>query len=291
MPPLNPLHVFAVAATLGSLTRAAKALGVSQSAVSRQVSVLEGHLGTRLVTRERHGIALTPAGRTLHRELAPAFERIAAAAQEARRSARAAPLRLRAYSTFTLKWLLPRMHRFEATHPGVGVRLSHAVSPVDFGREEVDLAIQFGDGRWPGLEAHRIMPDVLQPVCGPRLLGGPAPPLRGPDDLRHHRLLVSHYRRDDWRDWFDWIGRPDLRREGMEFASSVLTYEAASQGLGVAVGQMRLLVDDVEAGVLVPLFGLPFERPLGHYLVWPAAKPPDRRGRAFAQWLKAELAA
>lgn len=294
VPPFNPLHAFAVAARLGNLTRAAEALGVSQSAVSRQVAVLEAYLGTPLFRRERHGIALTPEGEALRREVSPAFEAIAAATERLRKDARERPLRLRVYSTFAAKWLLPRLHRFEAAHPGIGVRLSHIVAPVDFRRDPVDLAIQLGDGQWPGLEARRLMPDILQPVCAPRLLEAglleAGPPLRAPEDLRRHRLLVSRYRRDDWRDWLAGIGRPDLLREGLEFTSSILTYQAAAEGLGVAVGQMRLLEPDLASGALVALFGRPVERSIAYHLVWPKDVPLDRRGRAFLAWVAGEAA-
>jgi LysR family glycine cleavage system transcriptional activator len=287
MPPLNPLHVFAVAARLGSFTRAAEELGVSQSAVSRQVAVLEGYLGTRLFQRERHGTALTAEGLALQGDVGPAFERIVAAVMRLRQEAQETPLRLRVYATFAAKWLLPRLHRFEAANPGIRVSLSNTVAPVDFRRDAVDLAIQLGDGHWAGLEAQLLIPDILQPVCSPRLLEV-GPPLRTPEDLRHHRLLLSRYRRDDWRDWLSGIGRPDLLQEGMEFTSSVLTYQAAMEGLGVAIGQMGLMDHDIEAGQLVPLFGLPVRRPKAHFIVWPADRPPGRNARAFLSWILAE---
>ncbi|WP_043837896.1 LysR substrate-binding domain-containing protein [Muricoccus aerilatus] len=287
VPPLNPLHVFAVAARLGNLTRAAEALGVSQSAVSRQVAVLEGYIGALLFRRERHGIALTSEGEALQREVGPAFERIVAATERLRKGSRTKPLRLRVYSTFAAKWLLPRLHRFEAAHPGIGVQLSHIVAPVDFRRDPVDLAIQLGDGRWPDLEARRLMPDVLQPVCSPRLLKT-GPPLRVPDDLRRHRMLVSRYRRDDWKDWLEGIGRPDLLQDGLEFTSSVLTFQAAMEGLGVAIGQMRLMEPDLTSGSLVAVLGMPVERSIAYHVVWPKGVPLDHRGRAFLSWLIGE---
>lgn len=287
VPPLNPLHVFAVAARTGNLTRASEVLGVSQSAVSRQVAVLEGYIGTLLFRRERHGITLTPQGEALQREIAPAFERILSATERIRKGTRATPLHLRVYSTFAVKWLLPRLHRFEAAHPGIGVRLSHIVAPVDFRREPVDMAIQLGDGRWSGLQARRLMPDILQPVCSPRLLESD-PPLRVPDDLRRHRLLVSRYRRDDWKDWLEGIGRPDLLRDGLEFTSSVLTYQATAEGLGVAIGQMRLMEQDLASGTLLPLFDTPIERSIAYYVVWSKDLPLDQRGRAFLSWVTDE---
>ncbi len=285
-PPFNPLHAFAVAARTLSFTRAGAALGVSQSAVSRQVAVLEGWLGVRLFHRERHGIALTAEGEALRDAALPAFDALLAATAALRRSARETPLRLRVYPTFAAKWLIPRLPRFEAAHPGIALRLSSSARPVEFRREAVDLAVQLGRGPWPGLEARRLLPDILQPVCAPSL----AAALRGPDDLRRMRLLSSRYRRDDWRDWLAGIGRPGLWREGVEFPSSVLTFGAAEQGLGVAIGQMPLMEGDLRDGRLVAMFG-PVERPGGYHLVWPADRPLDRRGRAFLAWITEEAKA
>lgn len=284
-PPFNPLHAFAVAARTLSFTRAGEALGVSQSAVSRQVAVLEGWLGTRLFRRERHGIALTPEGEALRDAAVPAFDALLAATAALRRTAREAPLRLRVYPTFAAKWLIPRLPRFEAAHPGIALRLSSSARPVEFRREALDMAVQLGRGPWPGMEARRLLPDILQPVCAPAL----AARLRSPDDLRGQRLLASRYRRDDWRDWLRGIGREELWREGVEFPSSVLTFGAAEQGLGVAIGQLPLMAEDLREGRLVPLFA-PVERPGGHHLVWPADRPLDRRGRAFLAWISAEAA-
>ncbi len=290
IPPLNPLHVFEVAARLGSFAEAAEELGVTQSAVSRQVAVLEGYLGQPLFIRGRRGVTLTPAGEGYRQAVAPAFQAIAQATQRLRQAKEEAPLRLRVYATFAAKWLLHRLPGFQAAHPEVQVKLSHTVAPVDFrGRDrEVDLAIQFGRGAWPGLHRRLLLPDVIQPVCAPNLLQGKLP-LRQPTDLARHRLLISRYRRDDWRDWLVAIGLPDLPRNGMEFTSSVLTYQAAEAGLGVAMGQIHLLGPEIAAGSLVPLFERPLERPLGHYVVWPMDRPPSRNARAFLAWLLQQI--
>jgi LysR family glycine cleavage system transcriptional activator len=289
IPPLNPLHVFDTVSRLGSFTAAAAALGVTQSAVSRQIGVLEGYLGTSLFQRTQQGVTLTPAGERYRAEIEPAFARIAAATAALRQPDIAAPVRLRVYATFAVKWLLPRLSRFHALHPGIEVQLSTTAAPVDFARDAVDLAVQFGSGDWPGLEHQRLLPDLLQPVCSPALLAAAGGRLEL-DDLRRHRLLHSHYRRHDWREWLDLVGRLDLLQSGPEFPSSVLTLQAAAEGLGIAIGQITLLADDLHAGRLIPLFGRPFERPLGHYLVWPAARPPGGNGRALAKWLAAEAA-
>jgi LysR family glycine cleavage system transcriptional activator len=288
IPPLNPLHAFEASARLGSFTNAAKELGVTQSAVSRQISVMEGYARQRLFRRDRHGITLTPAGDTYLRDIAPAFARIAAATERLLQAGTAEPLRLRCYSTFAVKWLIPRLPRFREDHPGIEVRLTTGVAPVDFTREEVDLAIPFGDGNWPGLHSQLLLPDVIQPVCSPRLLRG-RKALRTLDDLRQHPMLHARYRRDDWKDWLTAVGRPDLLVPGMEFPSSLLTYQAATEGLGVAMGQVRLLAHDFKAGALVALFDALIERPMGHFAVWP--RSPDRKVRAFLDWLAREIRA
>lgn len=289
IPPLNPLHVFDTVSRLGSFTAAAVALGVTQSAVSRQIAVLEGFLDVRLFQRDQQGVTLTSMGEVYRAEIEPAFARIAAATEALRESDRHAPLRLRVYATFAVKWLLARLQHFHARHPQIEVQLSTTAAPVDFAREPIDMAVQFGGGVWAGLSSQLLMRDVIQPVCSPRLLEAAGGRLTL-DDLRHQRLLHSHYRRTDWPDWLAAAGRPDLLQPGSEFPSSVLTLQAATDGLGIAMGQMSLLENDLGTGRLVRLFDLPLTRPMGHYLVWPAATPPGRRGRAFAAWLADEVA-
>ncbi len=290
-PPLNSLRVFDCVARLDSFTAAAAELGVTQSAVSRQVAVLEGYLGRTMFRREPGGVALTAAGFEYSREIGPALRRIATATQALRPATGTATgtIRLRLYATFAVKWLLGRLQKFHDRYPGIELEISTTAAPVDFARDPVDMAVQFGDGTWPGQRCALLLPDIIQPVCSPKLL----PPLlpSGEADvgmLRDHRLLHSHYRRTDWRDWLAHAGRSDLLREGSVFPSSVLTLQAAAEGLGIAIGQTALLADDLREGRLVTPFGRPLERNLGHYLVWPASTRPDRRQQALLAWFKEE---
>lgn len=286
LPPLNALRVFVAVGRLGSFTAAAATLGVTQSAVSRQIALLEGFIGQRLFVRAATGTAMTEAGRRFWTETAPALDRIQQATAAARVSSDREPVRLRVYATFAVKWLLQRLPRFEALHPEIEIQLSTTAAPVDFDRDGVDLAIQFGTGRWPGLESHLLMPDIIQPVCSPRLATGATDV---PTMLGRHRLLHSHYRRRDWADWLTAAGYPALLQPGTEFPSSVLTLQAAIDGLGIAIGQLTLLTEDLGTGRLVPLFDLPVRRPLGHFVVWPEARPPGAKGRAFAAWVRQDV--
>lgn len=287
LPPLNPLRVFDVAARHANFTRAAEEMNVTQAAVSRQISLLEHFLGARLFQRERAGVQLTPAGARFHQEIAPAFALIASAAARLMAGEKAEPLKLRVYTTFAAKWLIPRLPSFRTAYPHIQIKISNAVAPVDFEHEQLDLAIQFGNGRWAGTESEVLFGDTLQPVCSPVLARKAK--LRGLDDLKRIQLLHSHYRRSDWPDWLAAVGRPDLMQSGMTFPSSVLTYEAAAKGVGVAMGQLVLLDDDLSTGALVSLFDRPVSRDFAHYAVWPKGRRQPRKVRDFLLWLRREL--
>jgi LysR family glycine cleavage system transcriptional activator len=287
LPPLNPLRVFEVAARLESFTAAADELGVTQSAVSRQIATLEGALGAKLFSRQRHGVLLTKEGRAYRDGISPAFAMISAASA-ALTHPRAEQLRLRIYTTFAAKWLIKRLPKFQKAHPEINVQLSASAAKINFARDNIDLAIQFGRGEWRNLEKKLLISDVIQPVCSPRLLRA-HPELRTIDGLRSQQLLHSHYRMQDWDDWLKSAGRPDLLSEGTIFPSSMLAYEAAAEGLGVAIGQLFLLKDDIAAGTLVPLFGRPLARDFGYYALWQKSAARGRSINAFLKWLTQNL--
>ncbi len=210
IPPLNPLRVFEVVARLGSFTKAAEELHVSQSAVSRQVSLIEDYLDVKLFNREQRGISLTEAGRLYHQKIGPAFASIAAATQDLLMTSRGGPIKVRAYTTFAAKWLMRRLPAFQSANPEIDVRLSTDVTPADFSTDDIDLAIQFGDGSWPDAHCDHLFDDYITPVCSPALLSRPGASLETLDDLKHHRLLHSHYRKGDWSYWLNAVNRPDL---------------------------------------------------------------------------------
>jgi LysR family glycine cleavage system transcriptional activator len=290
IPPLNPLRVFEAAARLGSFTRAAEELHVSQSAVSRQVSILEDYLNVKLFKRELRGIALTEAGQAYQKEIGPAFARIAIATQDLLADSRGGPINLRAYTTFAAKWLLQRLPKFEAAYPDIQVHLSTIVTPVEFEKENVDVAIQFGDGNWAGVSCERLFDDEITPVCSPRLLE--AMPLNRIEDLKQHRLLHSRYRKSDWPDWLSAVGHPELagHTDTMQFASSIVTYQAAMDGLGVAIGQVPLLEQDLQSGRLVRPFTQVVHRPFAYYLLLPRRDSIPAKVGKFRIWLLQETA-
>lgn len=284
LPPLNPLHVFEVAARLGSFSRAAEELNVTQSAVSRQVATLEGALGVRLFERDRRGALLTQVGKAYWTEIAPAFATISNATSKLIEIRKVEPLHLQVYTTFAAKWLVHRLPEFQARYGGINVRIHNSVQPVDFARDKIDVAIQLGDGNWPKMNSIKLFADVIQPICSPSLLAGRGPLV--PEDLATHSILFSRYRRRDWTDWLTLSGRSDLKLGPMiEFPSSVLTYEAAAKGTGIAMGQIGILDYEIKNGLLVPLFDAPVERDLAYYVVWQGDEEPPRKVRAFLKWI------
>lgn len=286
IPPLNPLHVFdAVARTL-NLTAAARELHVTQSAVSRQIGSLETYLGVELFRRERHGVALTRMGQAYADQVLPAFDAIASATDRLTQATGHGSLRVRTYTTFAAKWLIPRLPAFRQAHPDIEVRIVTAVPDVDFDRDGVDLAIQFGAGHWPRATADLLFNDEIEPVCTPAYLQR-----HGGGDQHHGLLagplLVSQFRRSDWDDWLAAQGLADRAAgsERMVFSSSVLTWQAALDGLGMAIGQRTLLALELQSGQLLRPFARPVRRDCGHYLVRPAVQRPSRKLSAFRDWI------
>jgi LysR family glycine cleavage system transcriptional activator len=287
LPPLNALRVFDAVSRLGSLTRAAEALSITQSAVSRQIAVLEDYLGRPLFERERYGVRLSVAGAAYALEIAPALASIEAASRRMLETMQVRPLHLRCYNVVAVKWLIPRLPRFQRLHPRIEVRVSQGPGLTDFEGEGLDLAIQFGDGRWPRLNRRPLIPDMIQPVCSPQLLRE-HPALRSVGGLRQVRILHTGLRPDDWPSWLAAFGDRDLPVNSMEFPSLLMTYQAAAEGMGVAMGQLALLEQDLARGTLVKLFDTHLRRPLAYHIVWPKGRRRSARLQAFVDWLLSE---
>jgi LysR family glycine cleavage system transcriptional activator len=291
IPPLNPLKVFETVARTENLTGAAHELHVTQSAVSRQISVLEAYLGVELLRRQRHGVSLTKVGRAYAEQIVPAFAMIANATGELLKDSSQDALRLLTYTTFAAKWLIPRLPDFHAKHPGIEVRLSTAVPDVDFDRDEVDMAIQFGDGQWPNTQSDRLFTDQTEPVCSPAFLAMYAPESQHPESLLRQRLLLSRYRRNDWSDWLEvnQLTSMSVDSKRMSFGSSILALQAAVDGLGIVIGQTRLLASDFETGRLLRPFAGTRWKPLrsdrAYYLLRPLHQRESNKTWAFREWL------
>jgi LysR family transcriptional regulator, glycine cleavage system transcriptional activator len=180
----------------------------------------------RTLTLTRDAADYLPAIRTAFEDLRRATERL-------QRPEREALLTVSTTTSLAVKWLVTRIASFQDAHPGIEVRLTTSSRPVDFQRDEVDMAVRYGRGNWPGLRAQWLMPEDVFPVCSPALINGPKL-LRRPEDLVHHTLLHTTVGREDWQLWLTAAGLPvsfALRR-GLSFDQSVLALQAAIDGLG-----------------------------------------------------------
>src|SRR5262245_55138352 len=202
LPPLNAIRAFEAAARHMSITLAADELHVTPGAVSRQIKALEDVLSLRLFERGHREITLTRQGAEYHRAVTRALDALREATRRLKRGRQRKQLKIRAYTTFAMRWLIPRLSGFHAAHPGIEVLLKASLEPVDFRKEDIDGAIRLGDGQWPGVRTHRLVANILAPVASPRLLKA-GPRLKRPADLAHHTLLHSIARPDDWASWLE----------------------------------------------------------------------------------------
>ncbi|VVN98907.1 transcriptional regulator GcvA [Pseudomonas fluorescens] len=288
-PPLNALRVFESVARLKSFSKAAEELHVSQSAVSRQISLLEGYLEVQFFHRDRTGIRLTELGQQYFEGIQPAFERIADATRNLTAHLEDEPLRIRVYSTFAARWLMHRLPRLNKAHPNLRIRITTAIAPVDFTSERVDAAIQLGDGEWEGLRSDFLFADELRPVCRPKLVSG-MPTSRTPEQVFKHRLIHSYYRKQDWSDWFASAGiEYSMEQDPFMLPSSLLAYQAAHDGLGIAIAQTRMVEQELRSGTLIYFCEHTFTRGLGYYLVSQPNSPRECKIACFRDWLMEEI--
>ncbi|MBR0929061.1 transcriptional regulator GcvA [Bradyrhizobium diazoefficiens] len=287
LPSLNGLRAFEAAARHLSFTLAAAELNVTQTAISHQIRRLEEELGIRLFIRQNRALALTPEARDYLPGVRAAFNDLRLATDRLLRKDDDKVLTVSTLASLAAKWLLPRLTDFQEQHPGIDVRITTSTSLVDFQRDNVDAAIRYGRGQWPGLRADWLMADELFPVCSPSLLRGDKP-LRRPEDLRDHPLLhTSNANSDDWRLWLTAAGLPaDIAKHpGITFDMIFMTIQAAIDGIGVAMGRTSYVRDDIAKGRLVVPFKIALPTDAGFYLVAPEGRREAPKLTAFRQWL------
>jgi LysR family glycine cleavage system transcriptional activator len=289
LPSLNGLRAFEAAARHLSFTLAAGELNVTQTAISHQIRRLEQELGLRLFVRQNRALALTPEAKDYLPGIRAAFNDLRLATDRLLRKDNEHVLTVSTLASLAAKWLLPRISSFQETHPGIDVRITTSTSLVDFRSGDVDAAIRYGRGHWPGLRADWLMADEMFPVCSPALLSG-SRPLKCPQDLVHHTLLHSSGANDDdWRLWLTAAALPtDISKQpGITFDLILMTVQAAIDGIGVAMGRTSYVQADIAKGRLVVPFKIALPVEAGFYLVSPEARPDPPKLAAFRQWLGA----
>lgn len=284
LPPLNPLKVFEAVARANSITNASKELFVTQAAVSRQVYVLEDYLQVQLFIHRRGKITLTDQGREYFEAISPSLKKISQATDDLLKNREPNAVRIVTYQTFALHWLIPRLPSFRKLHPDVELHISTQVEPVGKDDANTDVFIQFGDKSWPGYTATKLLPDQITPVCSPAFkarndIG------KDPKELADLPLLFSNYRRSDWVDWLNNVGLEEIETDNaIFFRSTGLAFRAAEEGLGVAMGQLPLIADDLKSRKLVALYDTPLKRAYGYYLLRAKSVKLHPAAKSFITW-------
>lgn len=283
-PPLHALQGFVAAARLRNLSRAAETLHLTVSALSHQIKGLEERLDQRLFERSARGISLTPDGQRLFDRIAPALDTIEYALRPYG-AKRDQVLTISLLASFASSWLVPRLGGFLAQHPQIEINLHSSTALVDFERErEVDAALRFGRGHWPGTHAVHLIDDWVTPTASPALIERFGRPTL--ETLPDFPLLGDPGGR--WSDWFARFGGKPPKRYRATFTDSETLHRAAAEGMGVALGRLTLTQPMVAAGLLVTLFEECLPADYSHYLVYPPRSENHAGLAAFREWLMHE---
>jgi len=291
LPPMSALNSFDAAATHGSFSRAGVEVGLTQSAVSRQIALLEDWLQTPLFDRVGRRVQLNEAGQAYAEEIRPALDRIRRATRRVAARRAQGALRIATLPSFGMRWLAPRLPGLSALHPDLVVDFASRSDPFDFAQEEFDAAIHYGlPEEWPGVAQDYLFREQMVPVCAPDWLA--ANGLRSPADLLGKPLLSQSSRRDAWARWFAAAGvEAGPLPPGPAFEHFLMLAQAVVAGAGVALIPSFLIRPELEAGSLL----IPFDRPLSseqaYYLVYPTGLGGHPGLARFRAWMLASAGA
>lgn len=290
LPPLNALRAFEAAARLSSVSQAAEQLNVTHGAVSRQLKVLEEHLGVSLFVKQGRGLKLTEAGVRLRDASSEAFDRLRNVCTELTQSHIDAPFVLGCSGSLLARWFIPRLGRLNADLPDLRLHLSAGEGDLDPRKPGLDALLVFAEPPWPAdMQVYELGSERIGPVLSPRLgryqqlCHAPASALLG------EPLLHTTSRPQAWPSWAQQHALDaKALNYGQGFEHLYYLLEAAMAGLGVAIAPEPLVAEDLKAGRLVAPWG--FKQTPAQLALWLPKRAADGRARQLAQWLKAELA-
>lgn len=290
LPPLNALRAFEATARLNSVSQAAEQLNVTHGAVSRQIKVLEEHLGVSLFVKEGRGLRLTDAGVRLRDASSEAFDRVRNVCNELTQSHIDAPFVLGCSGSLLARWFIPRLGRLNADLPDLRLHLSAGEGDLDPRKPGLDALLVFAEPPWPAdMQVYELGCERIGPVLSPRfaryeqLRNAPA------SALLDEALLHTTSRPQAWPSWAQQHALDATAlKYGQGFEHLYYLLEAAVAGLGVAIAPQPLVTEDLKAGRLVAPWG--FVQTPAQLALWLPKRAADGRARQLAQWLKAELA-
>ena len=287
LPKLLGLQAFEATARLGSVSRAASELCLTQGAVSRQIQALESQVGVPLFARSRKRLLLTEAGAGYLHDVRDGLAALGDATEALiTRQGRGGTLRLATLPTFGAKWLVPRLPRFCATHPHITLDLITRLAPFDFSIEQLDGAIHFGGREWAGAITEHLTNEAMTVVATPRLAAN----CREPADVLQLPLLQITSRAFSWRAWMASSNLPNtVITPYLQVETFAMGIEAVLAGLCVGILPTFFVAPELAAGALVTI-GPPVTSESAYYFVYPERKRDYYPLREFAHWLAQEIA-
>ena len=293
LPAPGALIMFEAVARRLSFTAAARELGVSQAATSRQVRILEDHLGLRLFRRDGRQIRLTEAGEELFQAVAMGLGHIAGAVDALRARRRGNDLTVATSIAFSAFWLMPRLAAFHAAHSELELRLQTSDSQADWLADNVDVAVAYGLGAQPGFEAEPLFGDRIFPVAAPDYFGARSAP-RSAEALLAETLLQHDTENPSWITWPGWFVQAGVEAgrslRGPHFNNYVLMIQAAQDGQGVGLGWQRLVEPLLRAGNLQRVGDVAVAADGGYAVFYPERRRRDPKVEAFRAWIKRQAA-
>ena len=287
--PIGPLRAFDVAARHLNLSAAAQEMNVTHAAVSRQVKQLEERLGVKLFERLPRGLKLTAHGALLAEGTRQAFDRLASAVEDVSIPAVRRKLTISTFASFAARWLMPRIGGFSELFPDADLQVITDARLVDFAREDVDIGIRFGSGKYPGLHVIPLFKPQEIVVCAPELLKR-GPPVRQYSDIKHYTLLHDDSHRS-WIRWLDRVGAKGVNpRRGIICGDRNSMLQAALAGQGLALASEVFAAADLEAGRLVKVFDVEVTSPYAIYAVCLPRRLNDPIISGALDWLQREAA-
>jgi DNA-binding transcriptional LysR family regulator len=274
---------------LNSVSQAAEQLHVTHGAVSRQLKVLEEHLGVSLFVKDGRGLKLTDAGMRLRDASAEAFERLRTVCAELTQSTVDAPFVLGCSGSLLARWFIPRLGRLNADLPDLRLHLSAGEGDLDPRRPGLDALLVFAEPPWPAdMQVFELASERIGPVMSPRFAGYESLKAAPAEALLDESVLHTTSRPQAWPAWAQQSGLDaGALKFGQGFEHLYYLLEAAVAGLGVAIAPEPLVIEDLKAGRLVAPWG--FSETPAQLALWLPKRAADGRARQLAQWLKNEL--
>jgi LysR family transcriptional regulator, glycine cleavage system transcriptional activator len=299
LPPLIELRAFEAAARHLSFQIAAAELGVTPTAVSHQIRLLEQYCGRALFRRRPRPLSLTHAGARLFPVVRDGLDAFATALGAIRRHGERQPLRVTTTNAFASRWLVPRLPRWRKAHPDAPLDVIGTDSVVDLRAGDADVAIRYARTAPRDGNVKEILQDTFWPICSPQLLLASGAPPKRPADLRQHVLIHCYWSPSDleaptWQRWLaaarnKWRDVPDFKdMEHLSFREELHAIEAVMAGQGIGIFSDVLVAPELAAGSLIKAFNLSLPG-YRFFVVRTPGHPREKAIRAFEKWLQAVM--